>query len=220
MQAEPVRHVICLHPLRRWNMGKLDQKKKLKRKALLDSAFRLFTRQGINNTSVSDIAKEAKMAKGTFYLYYKDKYEIRDELIALNGASIFEEAGEKLDGMVKENEKCGLEDAIRFLLDYIIEKFRKNPQLLKFISKNLSWGVFAKVRFKNADNKNTMDIFKDIIKNSGRHFRSEELMIYMIVELVGSTCYSTILHSDPVSIDELKPDLYKSIDDMLLQFEV
>ena len=52
-------------------MGKLDDKKKQKRDSLLMAAFTLFTQKGINDTSISDIAKKANMAKGTFYLYFK-----------------------------------------------------------------------------------------------------------------------------------------------------
>ena len=54
-------------------MGKLDENKKIKQEALLSSAFKLFTEKGINNTSISDIVSSAKLAKGTFYLYFKDK---------------------------------------------------------------------------------------------------------------------------------------------------
>ena len=49
-------------------MGKIEDKKKMKKEALLDSALQLFTEKGIEETSVSEIAKNAQMAKGTFYL--------------------------------------------------------------------------------------------------------------------------------------------------------
>ena len=62
-------------------MGKIEEKKRQK-KALLASAFQLFTEKGIDNTSISEIAKNANMAKGTFYLYFKDKYAIQDCLVA------------------------------------------------------------------------------------------------------------------------------------------
>lgn len=52
-------------------MGIIEDKKKLKLDALLDSAFSLFITKGIEKTSVSDITKKAKVAKGTFYLYFK-----------------------------------------------------------------------------------------------------------------------------------------------------
>ena len=69
-------------------MGKLDDKKKQKRDSLLMAAFALFTQKGINDTSISDIAKKANMAKGTFYLYFKDKFDIRDQLIARQALSL------------------------------------------------------------------------------------------------------------------------------------
>ena len=47
-------------------MSKIDQKKREKKEALLLSAFELFTEKGIQNTSISEIVKRAKMAKGTF----------------------------------------------------------------------------------------------------------------------------------------------------------
>ena len=70
-------------------MGKLDDKKKQKRDSLLMAAFALFTQKGINDTSISDIAKKANMAKGTFYLYFKDKFDIRDKLIADKARQVF-----------------------------------------------------------------------------------------------------------------------------------
>ena len=59
-------------------MGKVDENKHQKMDALFQSAYDLFLNQGIEKTSISDIAKKAGVAKGTFYLYFADKYEIRD----------------------------------------------------------------------------------------------------------------------------------------------
>ena len=36
-------------------------------------------------------------------------------------------------------------------------------------------------------------------------------MLFMIIELASSTCYSSILYEEPTSIDILKPYLYDSI---------
>ena len=57
-------------------MGRLDEKKKKKREDLLHAAYELFTSKGVFDTSISDIVKKANMAKGTFYLYFKDKYDM------------------------------------------------------------------------------------------------------------------------------------------------
>lgn len=46
------------------------------RARLTDAALRLMSERGINATSVSEIAAEAALANGTFYLYFRDKAEI------------------------------------------------------------------------------------------------------------------------------------------------
>ena len=52
-----------------------------KQNRLLNTAFKLFTEKGTKDTSIQEIVDNASVAKGTFYLYFKDKYEIRDILI-------------------------------------------------------------------------------------------------------------------------------------------
>ena len=195
---------------------RMETKKKQKQEALLASAFELFTAKGIHNTSISDIVKQAKMAKGTFYLYFKDKYDIRDKLITHKANRIFEQANRQL----MESDVEGLEERVVFIADHVIEQFNKNQSLLCFVSKNLSWAIFSNIQIPGMDNRNCMDIFEHLIEESGREFRQKQLMIYLIVELVGASCYNVILHQSPCSLEELKPDLYQSIGMIIRQFEI
>src|SRR5215471_10152951 len=43
---------------------------------IIDAAVRVFARTGFYNSRVSDIAREAGIASGTIYLYFKTKDEI------------------------------------------------------------------------------------------------------------------------------------------------
>lgn len=195
---------------------RVEEKKKQKQEALLMSAFELFTSKGINNTSISDIAKQAKMAKGTFYLYFKDKYDIRDRLIANKASRLFERAEEAM----REKEFSSLEEKVVFLVNHVVDQLDENKALMRFISKNLSWAVFSHIRISNMGNIKCMDIFNKILGESDRKFRQKELMIYMIVELVSASCYSVILSGTPCSLEELKAELDKTICGLLKQFEV
>ncbi len=47
-----------------------------KRESILRSATRVFARNGYFNSKVADIAREAEVADGTVYLYFKSKEEI------------------------------------------------------------------------------------------------------------------------------------------------
>ena len=51
-------------------LSKIEEKKQIKKENLLSSAYNLFIKKGINDTSISDIVNEAGVAKGTFYLYF------------------------------------------------------------------------------------------------------------------------------------------------------
>ncbi len=191
-------------------MGRLQEKKKQKMEALLDAAFELFVTQGIHETSVSDIVHRANMAKGTFYLYFKDKYQVRDALIHRKAKNLVRLAASEL----QDTQTRSVEEKLIFMADYILDFFENNKEILRFISKNLSWGLFRSVlmEFPVEDGEgNLYQMFLNVLKDSGRKFRQPELMIYMVIELINGTCYNVILHGEPVSLPELKPDLFQGI---------
>jgi TetR/AcrR family fatty acid metabolism transcriptional regulator len=58
-------------------MAEKNEKNQLdKRTRILDAAVRVFAKNGFHNSKVSEIAKEAKVADGTIYLYFKNKDDI------------------------------------------------------------------------------------------------------------------------------------------------
>ena len=45
-----------------------------------------------------------------------------------------------------------------------------------------------------------------------------EILLYLLVELIGSSCYSAILYSEPCSLEVLKPSLFESVRRIIRQF--
>ena len=89
-------------------------------------------------TTISDIVNKAGLAKGTFYLYFKDKYDLRDRLIAYQAGKLFEDAHKELD----KKEINSFEEEVLFLTDYIIGRFEKQHSLMQFIAKEPVLGHF------------------------------------------------------------------------------
>ncbi len=56
-------------------------KKAMRRRRIIDAATRLFIEQGYRKTTIDEIAREAGVAKGTVYLYAKNKGELLFEAI-------------------------------------------------------------------------------------------------------------------------------------------
>lgn len=191
-------------------MSKLDNNKKEKFESLLNTAFNMFTTKGINKTSISDITKDAGVAKGTFYLYFKDKYDIRNKLISHKSSIIFMNSVKALE---ESNKDPDFEEKIIFLIDNIINQLKDNQALLNLISKNLSWGIF-KTALTNPDRSediNFRDVYNKMLEEAPNKFDNPEIMLFMIVELVSSTIYSSILYKEPVELEALKPYIYRTV---------
>ena len=199
-------------------MGKADLNKKLKENSLLKTAFDFFTTKGFSKTSITDIVNKAGVAKGTFYLYFKDKYDIRNKLVSHKSSQLFKTALSELGESIND---LPFEERLIRIIDNIINQLNNNQSLLTFISKNLSWGIF-----KNAittpvseDDINFSEVYYQMLSEAPNGFRDPEIMLFMIIELVSSTCYSAILYKEPCSLVELKPYLYNSIRLIISQHE-
>ena len=112
---------------------------------------------------------------------------------------------------------------IFFLINHIIDQLADNPSLLMFITKNLSWGLFRNALLSSDTNEyiDFEKIFSSFIYKDGVPlYKDPDLMVYMIIELIGSTCYSVILESNPVTLEELKPYLFRCIHHILAEHRI
>lgn len=200
-------------------MGKVDSNKQQKRDSLLESAFSLFINNGFSKTSISDIVNTAGVAKGTFYLYFKDKYDIRNHLIAHKASQVFEAAYRELQ---LHEEITDFEEQILFVIDNILDQLSSNLSLVSLISKHLSWGFVKNslIYMPGKDTPSIMTIFETMMKNAKHKYNSPELMMYMILEIVSGTSYNAILYQQPVPLEELKPHLYEVVKGILEKYRV
>ena len=191
-------------------IDKVRVKKELKEKQLFDSAYDLFLTQGIEKTSISDIVNKAGIAKGTFYLYFNDKHDLLNKLILKKSNKLLKEA-------MNETTNEEIEDfseRVLFFINYIIENLKHNKLLLKIINKNISWGLYRKNILKPEEYYNVNKVVDNFIKNlvnSGMSKEEAEMTLFMIIELVGSVCFTNIIFKEPTDIDTIKPILFKKI---------
>lgn len=199
-------------------MGKLEDNKEKKKTALFSAALELFTDKGFEKTTISDIAERAGIAKGTFYLYFEDKYDLRNRLASYQVRRLFYKAYEAL-------EASGLSDfksQLIFLINHILQELSENPFLLTFVSQNLSWNAFRNFFEERIDEEDSdfHDFFQSFLEQSRRYYRYPEFMLFTVAELVWSTCYSCILFGQPAALEDYKPHLYRSIKGIMQSFRL
>jgi len=131
-----------------------------KKKKILESALKLFVEKGIDNTSTSLISKEAGVATGTLYLYFKTKVDLISEL----GTSIQEESLTSFLDLI--GSSVGYESLEKFWLERV-EWGVNNPDKYKFMIQFKS----SPYNTKNTESKlpdhekKLLNLIEDGIKN-------------------------------------------------------
>lgn len=84
----------------------------------MEAAKQLFFQYGLKKTTVDEIARDARVGKGTIYLYFKTK----EELLSAISAKLFDELIEEL--RAKVYQVVGVKDRLRvYIMTYFIELF-------------------------------------------------------------------------------------------------
>ena len=198
-------------------MGKLESNKKKKEDELYNTDFELFTTKGTNKTTISDIVEKAGVAKGTFYLYFKDKYDIRNKLASSKTQDLFFAAYLA----VRQNQITGFPAQLHFMIDHILNALKNDSQLLIFVSKNLSWNVFQAALEQKMPDRDVRfyDKYLQLIEEGHQAYEHPDLLLFSVIELASSTCYNCILYQQPVPLEEYMPYLHKSIDGILSSYQ-
>lgn len=197
-------------------MGRIDEKKQQKKNALLESAYTLFTENGFSRTTISDIAHNAEVAKGTFYLYFDDKESILEELIRQKASRLLIDACNSMDAhMANEGDPMNIADKFIYIIDYLVDHVVNDTALLRLVTKNLTWGMFAHVPAESASQDGTVIDFESYINSmieaDGVRLREPHLLMFTLLDLVSSTCYDSLMYGEPATLEEYKPYLNSCI---------
>lgn len=106
-----------------------------KRDLILKAAIRIFAEKSYNGATTSEIAKEAGVAEGTVFRYFKTKKDILiggiiDEFTKFVGEKLI---SEKLINILEENSNKNEEDVLKILIKDRIELVKKYKDIMKIV---------------------------------------------------------------------------------------
>ena len=193
------------------SMSTVEGKKQEKRRALLDAAYELFLERGTAKTSVEDITSRAKVAKGTFYLYFQDKGAVMQALLGRVSYQLLSEACMAVE---QQTELQTFPDKMVAVIDHIIEALRRDTLVLKFLERNFVWPGLDQIE-ASRDAEPLMRKLLTVVMSSPEMAGRTEREIYQRITALGSmcmsVCYSSILEGKPDDIEAMKPVLYDII---------
>lgn len=176
-----------------------------KKQRLLDSAIHLFMEKGIDETSVNDIVKDANLAKGTFYIYFKDKAVLIHEIVIKKHLAL-------MDTLIKQAYDQHLQTKLPWSYTFMeasLTFFEQNPKVLKMIHKLMFMDV--KESFSILDLYSHVTHFKEFIESFQKQTETKEetlLRFQLILEMCVSVCYNAIFFQQPASFLEVKQMFY------------
>lgn len=125
---------------------------------IINAATKIFAKKGFYQAKVSEIAKEAKVADGTIYLYFENK----DSILI----SLFEEQMKRvLDNMRKEitKEKDALKKIEKFALNHL-KLIEQNKAMAEIIQVELRQSSKFMKEYKNEKFAEYLNLIGDIIR--------------------------------------------------------
>lgn len=184
-----------------------------KKQRLETSAIRLFMEKGIVETSINDIVKDAHLAKGTFYVYYKDKstliHEVMEKmLITLLEALILHAK--------TDHEQHGIAWSCSFI-KHAIAFFKKNPHVLKLM--HHAFLSEKKPMLTLSHMEQQIPYFHDFVVSfqMPKEDISEAFKRFtMIMELCAIVCFNAIFYHHPDEIDQISDMFYTMITHSLM----
>jgi len=137
-----------------------------KHNKIIVSATKVFAKKGFFNARISDIAKEAKVADGTIYLYFNNKFDI---LISV----LEEEIGKIIEQIEKAIEKeTDPERMLTIFIEKHLSAMKQNKHLAEVIHIELRQSDRLVKEYRNTSFKHYIDVISKIIK------KGQELGIY------------------------------------------
>lgn len=195
-------------------MPSVEENKLKKRNKILDAAYNLFAKNGINTTPIDEVVKCAGVAKGTFYLYFHDKYDLMDQIILYKSAAIIKSVIAQMKNINTDNKMEAI-DQLTFFVDAIIDYMIENKEMLSVISEKSS--ILYSLIIDNGDDniKLDFDYLTDIIVKLGNPPENAKKLLLLVSTMIFTTASNAILSRSPFTIEETRPEIHLAVKKML-----
>jgi len=149
-----------------------------KREKILRAAAIVFARKGFYNSRVAEIAKEANVADGTIYLYFKNK----DDILV----SLFEEEMAKvIKDMKVELAKLGtVEEKIRKFIEKHLAMIEENRELAEVIQIELRQSHKFMKEYSGTKFRDYVNIISTVINEGQKNGEIREEIIPGIAKII------------------------------------
>lgn len=173
------------------------------RQVILQTANRLMMDQGINNTSLNDIAREAGISKGTLHYYYPSKddliYDIAQEHFSVVKSSVLR-WNENVRG------QTSFAEILRVVLSSFLEADTRNKLHLYLLQEAVVKNEHIRQRFQESYQewrtllKEELDLQSEVL---GFNESETRALSFIIVAIIDGLLIQRIVGGDIIPLDDI-----------------
>ena len=123
-------------------LGRRKQRQAWTRSELLLAGRRLFSIHGLYESRVEDLTRTAGIAKGTLYLYFRDKEDLIQAVVAEGFSLLQQRLRERMSG------SRGLDETVARIVAAHLDFFADNPDLLRIFHQARGMLKFDRPRWR------------------------------------------------------------------------
>lgn len=197
------------------HMATVEENKTEKRSKLMEAAHSLFTSgSALKPPTIDEVVKMAGVAKGTFYLYFKDKYDLMDQLFLKKLAECVNSAlfktRQQLAGRQVEDAK-----RVNAFLDNVFMYIDENKAFLPLIRDRVSSCYRLMLKGREAELKEAYDSLVKLFLRHGFTEYESEMNIYMLVSMLAPVSCDSAIQGEPYKLDEIKSGMQRLTNKLL-----
>jgi TetR/AcrR family fatty acid metabolism transcriptional regulator len=154
-------------------------KKKVKRQMIIHAAIEVFSRNGFQDATISEIAQKANVAEGTIYQYFKNKEDLFFSIPIDKTKEFYSELELHLQGI------HGAENKIRKFVWYYLYHLQENPEYARALMLEMRVNRnFANAKAFEAYRPLTHKILEIIKEGQEEGFVRKDVSKYMVRHLI------------------------------------
>lgn len=162
------------------------QKRSIEKKnKIVDAAYRIFNDKGYHNTTTAEIAKEAGIATGSFYAYFKDKKDIFTEALLKYNKTFQDTIIKQLNEIPDEED---LSNTLKIIINILIDchnfsrNFHDEIMSLSFLDQDVN-------RMLKAQNQEIMTKILEHLEKCNIPIKNSKEKIFLVLNIVDSLCH-------------------------------
>ena len=186
----------------------MDENKKIeKKKKIIETAYQLFRSAGISGTAIDDVVKAAGIARGTFYLYFKDKSDLIDQLVMYKSMETLKEMLASARAGMLAVGGGDFFDVVRQTLEMYLDFLERHRDVLLVLHKNISVSMRSASILTDGE---IGDLYREVLRQFeavGFTDVQAEQTIFLVINMIDAVYTDALLYARPFSVQEIRPAL-------------